>query len=508
MTINSINQNKNISLSNRKNILFHSSASMKKTILYAVICYLIICKGTTAFAQTKKWTLQECVDYALKNNISIKNSEIDEKSYSIDKLSAIGNFLPNLNAGASHSWNIGLNQNITTGLLENQTNQYSSASLNSNITLYNGLQNQLKYSKAKLTILAAQYNLKKMQDDISLYVANGYLDILFNKENLKVQETQLAKDEKQLTRTQELVDAGAVARGDLFDMKATIASDKQKIVAAENSLLISKLSLAQLLQLKEYENFDVAEIDIEPKPSPVMEQTTASIVENAKKSRVEIKIAQANLDLALKNIKIAKGAYQPSLTGFYSFSTRASYSNRVTGYELNTNNPTSIIGQVEGTGQNVLQPNFLPIFSKSAPVIDQFSNNKGHNFGLQLNIPIFNGFSARANVERSKLAYERSKNAYNQAELDLERNVYKAITDAKGALKTYESTISTLEARQEAFNYAKEKYAVGLMNAFDYNQSQTLYTIAQSDVIRAKFDYIFKVKVVEFYFGIPITQKQ
>ena len=442
--------------------------------------------GFTSAAQQKKWTIQECVDYALKNNISIKQSELDIKSANIDKSSAIGNFLPSINAGASHSWNIGLNQNITTGLLENQTTQFTSASLNSNITIYNGLQNINRLRRAKLAQLASQYQLTKMQDDISLFVANAYLDILFNKENLKVQQGQLTNDEKQLQRTQELVNAGSVPRGDLLDMKATIASDKQKVVVAENTLLLSKLSLAQLLQLEDFQNFDIADVDIEAKPSAVMAEKSEAIFEKAKQIRAEIKIAQTNLDLAARDIKIAKGAYQPSITGFYSFSTRASYSDRVVG--------------IDGFGN--------PILAAPLPLFDQFSDNKGHNFGLQINIPILNGLSARNNVERSKVNFERSKNAFNQANLDLETNVYKAITNAKGALEAYESSLSTLEARQEAFNYAKERYAVGIMNAFDFSQSQTIFTTAQSDVIRAKYDYIFKMKVVELYFGIPIIQKQ
>ena len=455
-----------------------------KNRMQKITLLFILVFGFFANAQQKKWTLQECVDYALKNNISIKQSELDIKSANIDKSSAIGNFLPSINAGGVHSWNIGLNQNITTGLLENQTTQFTSASLNSNITIYNGLQNQNRLRKAKLEQLASQYKLTKMQDDISLFVANAYLDILFNKENLKVQQGQLANDEKQIQRTQELVNSGAVPRGDLLDMKATIAADNQKVVAAENSLLISRLSLAQLLQLEDFQNFDVSDVDIEAKQSPVMAETSEAIVEKAKQVRIEIKIAQANLDLAQRDIKIAKGAYQPSVTGFYSFSTRASYSDRIVG--------------IDGNG--------MPILAAPLPLFDQFSDNKGHNFGLQLNIPILNGLSARNNVERSKVNFERSKNAFDQANLDLETNVYKAITNVKGALKTYESSFSTLEARQEAFNYAKERYAVGLMNAFDFNQSQTIYVVAQSDVIRAKYDYIFKMKIVELYFGIPIIQ--
>lgn len=479
-----------------------------KNSIQAFTLLFILLLGFTSVAQQKKWTIQECVEYALKNNISIKQSELDIKTADIDKKTAIGSFLPSLNAGASHSWNIGLNQNITTGLLENQTIQYTSASLNSSIEIYKGLQLQNQLRKAKLSQLAVQYQLTKMQDDISLYVANAYLNILFNKENLKVQQAQQANDEKQLVRSQELVDAGSVPKGDLLDMKATLAADKQKVVVAENSLLISRLSLAQLLALDDFENFDIADVDMEAKPSPVMSETPQAIVDKANQVRVEIKIAQTNIDIAERNVKIARGALLPSLTGFYGFSTRASYSDRVSGFTTDTANPTSIIGQVEGTGQNVLQPNFLPVFSKAAPVFDQFSNNKGHNFGLELRIPIFNGFAARGNVERSKVNFEKTKNAFDQAKLDLETNVYKAITDAKGALKTYESSLVTLEARQEAFNYAKEKYDVGLMNAFDFNQSQTIFSASQSDAIRAKYDYIFKMKVVELYFGIPIIQKQ
>ncbi|WP_333600321.1 TolC family protein [Flavobacterium sp.] len=459
---------------------------MKKILKNSFVLFFVLLLGATASAQVKKWTIQECVEYALKNNISIKQSELDVKATAIDKKLAVGNFLPSLNVGASHSWNIGLNQNITTGLYENQTTQYTSASLNSNITIYNGLQNQNRLRRAKMAQLGAQYQLTKMQDDISLYVANAYLDILFNRENLKVQQAQAINDDKQLKRSQELVDAGVVPRGDLLDMKATVAADKQKVVAAENSLLISRLSLAQLLKLDDFQNFDIADVDMEAKPSPVMAETPEAIVEKANQVRVEIKIAQSNLDLAAKDIKIAKGAFQPSLSGFYSFSTRASYTDRIVGLDINGN----------------------PIVQGPLPVFEQFSDNKGHNFGLELRIPIFNGFSARGNVDKSKINYEKTKNAFDQAKLDLETNVYKAITDAKGALNTYEASLATVEARQEAFNYAKEKYAVGMMNAFDFNQSQTLFTTAQSDVIRAKYDYIFKMKVVELYFGIPIIQKQ
>ena len=170
--------------------------------------------------------------------------------------------------------------------------------------------------------------------------------------------------------------------------------------------------------------------------------------------------------------------------GFYSFGTSASYSDLPT-------------GQVDSNGNL--------IYRSPNPVLDQFSDNKGHYFGLQLNVPIFNGFSVRNNVERNKVSLEKSKIDLEQKSLDLQRNVYTAFTDAKGALNTYESATVALEARQQSYDYAKEKYDVGLMNSFDFTQAQTLLTNAQSDVIRTKYDYMFRIKILEFYFGIPIV---
>ena len=456
---------------------------MKKINL--LVLMLVLMLSNSALSQSKKWTLQECVDYALKNNISIKQSELNLKATEIDKNATFYSFLPNLNGSASHSWSIGANTNPVTNVRENVTTQYSQLGLSSNVVIFNGLQKLNTYRKEKLAIIASQYQLDKMKDDIALNVANAYLQILFTKEALKVQTEQLAFDEKQLNRTQELVNSGTIPKGDLLDAKATVASDKQRLVASENDLFLSKLSLAQLLQFDDLQNFDVADANYEPEQSEVMVQKPEAIIAKAKQDRVELKIAKSNLEVAEKNIKIAKGGYLPTLSAGYSFGTNASYSDRLIG--------------VDGGGN--------PIYAGPLPVLDQFSNNKGHNFGFNLQIPIFNGFSTKYNVERSKIALDRAKIAETQATQDLERNVYTAITNAKGALNSYESASQALEARKEAFNYAKEKFAVGMMNSFEFSQAQTLYVNAESEVLRTKYDYIFKVKVVEFYFGIPIVKK-
>jgi outer membrane protein len=457
-------------------------------------------------AQEKKWTLQECVDYAIKNNISVQSSALDLQTAGIAKKDAIGNFLPNFNASTSHSWNVGLNQNITTGLLENQTTQFTSAGLNMSVDLFKGLQNQNQLRRSNLSIIASQYQLLKMQEDIALNVANAYLQILFNKENVKVQKQQLAFNESQLQRTTELVNAGQVPQGDLLDSKASVASDKQRLIAAENALLISKLSLAQLLRIEDFQSFDISEEQLDVFDSVIMNESPNAVIEKAKETRTELKIAESNLEIAKKDISIARGAYLPSIVGFYSFNTRAAYFDRVVGFQPNANNPTSTIGFVDGTGQAVLQPNFSPILGNPLSVWEQFDNNKGQNFGVQMNIPIFNGFTARNNVQRSKVAFERAKLNYDQQNLDLERNVYTAFTDTKAAKESYEAALQTLEARTLSFNYAKDRYEVGLMNVFDFNQAQTLLVNAQSEALRTKYDYIFRTKILEFYFGIPLIQ--
>lgn len=475
----------------------------KRSFLSLIV--MLVC-NITIQAQSKKWTLEECVTYAIQNNISIKQSELDSKMALIDKKSAVGRFLPSLNASASHSWNIGLNQDITTGLLQNKTTQFTSAGANVGIDIYRGLQNQNTLRKANLSIVAAKYQLVKMQEDVALNVANAFLQVLFNKENLKVQKEQLRINEKQYARSEELVKAGSIPRGDLLDVKATLALNNQNVITAENSLLISKLSLSHLLQLKDFENFDVVDDTDVKDENNIMAQTPSAIYEKAFEGRTELKIARTNLEIAEKNVAIAKGAFQPTLQGFYSFNSRVAYSDRVTGVIPNASNPTSIVGFVEGTNQNVLSPNFTRVLGNPAPFFDQFNTNKGQSFGMQLSVPVFNGFSARNNVERSKVSLERSKIAVEQQNLDLQRNVYTAFADAKGALNAYESSVAALEARQGAYNYATEKYSVGLMNSFDFNQSQTLLTNAQSEVLRTKYDYIFKIKILEFYFGIPLIK--
>tara|TARA_B100001057_G_C22859653_1_gene953956 strand:- start:237 stop:1652 length:1416 start_codon:yes stop_codon:yes gene_type:complete len=468
---------------------------MKKIILLFAVFFTINSSSQTL------WTLEECVNRAINENISIKQAELDYLDSEISRKTAIGSFLPNLNIGSSHSWNIGLNQNITTGLLENITTQFSSMNLNLNLDILNGLKNIKQLHLANLSILANQYQLADMKENISLLVANSFLQILFNKEILKVQKSQLEISKKELKRANELVNNGVIPRGDLYEFEANLKTVEKSLIDADNSLKLAKISLAQLLLIEDYQKFDIVDKDYTLEISNILDKSPNEIFAYAVDNKNEIKIAETNLEIAKKSLEFNKSFLQPRLSAFYSLSTRIAYSDRLIGSGDFNYIP---IGIVENTNQRVLAPvqgtKIIPPKSFS----DQFDINKGQNYGLSLSIPILNGFSVRSNVNRSKLNVQRSENLLFQRKLDLENTINQAYNDAFGSLKAYEASQKSLDARKLSFEYAQEKLNLGVLNPYEYSQVKQRYESSQSDLIRAKFDLIFKIKVLEFYFGLPV----
>ena len=452
-------------------------------------------------AQTKAYTLEECVLMALDKNISIKQSELDIENAEIDKADAIGSFLPRVNAQSQHIWNNGLSQNITNGLIENLTTQFSSFGGNIGVTLFNGKQNINQLSRANLNLIARQYQLDDMKDDISLFVANAYLQVMFNRELAQVQRFQLEITKEDLERTKVRIEAGVLTQADIFDIEANLASQEQALVQAENNYRLSLISLAQLLLITDYENFQISDEDFEIPFSDILSQKPKEIYEKALTIRNDIKLGVANIEVAKKDIEIAKGALMPSLTAFYNYNTRISYSDRFveTGNLIETP-----IGFVKGTGESVVTQFSERTIAEPLSFGTQFGQNDGHSYGVSLNIPIFNGSSVRNNIKRRKLNLKRIENQFEQTKLDLENTVNQAYLNTQGAVKFFEAAEKTLKARQEAFQIAQNRFEVGVMNSFDFIQAKQRYQISASDIVRAKFDYIFKLKVLEFYFGLKL----
>lgn len=475
---------------------------MAKRLSLVFILVFSIGGFTNLYSQNIRWTLEECIEHAIKNNIQVKQYEIEEKSAYVNQQITYSDFLPNVSGNAQHSWTISDQSNLRTGIIESQTLQATNLGVGVNVDIYKGMKNQSAMMKARLGYLASQYKSQKMKEDIALSVINSYLQIIFNKELIKTNKVQLEYDESQVDRTNTLVEAGSVPAGDLLEAKATVAMSNQRLIASQNELVMARLNLAQLLQIESYEDFDISDSDYEIGDGEILVYSPDDITERAFEALTNIKTAEVNLSIAEQDVKIAKSALQPTIKGFYNFGTTVNYQDRIVGSQVT--GTTSAIGYVEGTNQTVLASQTTPIIGGPESFFDQFKNNKNSSFGVSMTIPIFNGFRVRNNIKLSKLAQEQSKNEKEAAILNLKQLVFQAYTDTQSAMKSYEASSVTVDARKQSLEYARERYDVGLINIFELNQNQNLYVTAQSNLLKSKYDYIFKTKILEYYFGIPL----
>jgi outer membrane protein len=337
---------------------------------------------------------------------------------------------------------------------------------------------------------------------VALFVANGYLQAVFSREAVGIEQAQLELTKFELQRTQEQVQAGVLPEGDLFEMQAVLASQEQQLIIAQNQYTMAKLSLAQLLLIQDYENFEIADEDFAIQGQEILVQRPIDLVAKALDYRNDIKLALTNIDIAKTDLRLAKSVSKPSLSGFYSYSSRISYADR-----LEPTNTFDLVevGVVESTGESVVRPIYNQRVVAALPIEEQLKLNDGHNFGLSLNIPILNGFSLKNNIERSKINVERSEFQYKQQVLDLENSINQAYNDSKGAQQAYVAAQKTLDARTKAYSYAQSRFEAGAATSFEFSQAKLQFESAQSAWLRAKYDFIFKIKILELYFGIPIA---
>lgn len=438
-----------------------------KKLLFIIILFGFIFQAT---AQQKIWSLEEAVNYALTNNLSIKQAELTTDLRTEDIVSAKGNRLPSLNANSSESFSFG--SSIDNGNIRISGNRNSTSfGVSSSVTLFNGFRNLNTVKQAELGHKASILDLEKMKNDISLNVVNYYLNILFNKENIKVAQEQLHISKQQLLKTNQLVTEGVKPRGDLFEAEATVANDEEKLVSAQNSLDLSLLSLAHLLQIPP-KNFDVEEVKLNIISPALKYNNTDAIFDKAVAEKPEIKSAVLDLENAVLGVDIAKAAYYPTLSLGYNFST--------------------FYGYTQGLPN---QQSFM----------DQFEDNKSHNINLSLNIPIFNGFKTKSGVSKANINSRLASYVLDSEKIKLRETIERAYTDAKAALNQYIASEKSVLAQQESFKNAQERFNIGIMTSFDFEQVRNRLVAAQSNFINAKYNLVFKTKLLEFYYGIPIV---
>jgi outer membrane protein len=462
---------------------------------------LYLCDVSVANSQ-QRWTLQQCIEHALTNNITVKQSAITAERGQIDMDQAKLNFLPSLNASASYAYNYGRTLDPTT--YEFTTNEIQSAntSFNGNILLFNGLQLQHTLKQSKYEYMAGQEDLKRVQNDISLNVTTYYLQVLYNKEALKLANDRVEAAKQTRDRTKALVDAGTLAQGNLYDAEATLAAEELNAVNTENAVRSSLIDLAQLLELKYDPSFDIEEPKVDLPDQSSAAQTADQIYGTALGIMPEVKSGEYRLRSAESGLSVARGARYPRLSLFANYGS--SYSNA---NEELTNSAFTGFGAtpyVTSGGDVVLTPTFANSY-EDIEFLDQIDQNRNHAFGFSLSVPIFNGWSANKNVQRAKLGIE----SYKYTDQDTRNRLYKSIVqahnDAAAALKRYYAAEKSVTANDEAFTYATKRYDLGMMSSVDYLIARNNKARADSELIQAKYQLIFSIKLLDFYLGKPLT---
>ena len=409
------------------------------------------------------WSLEDCIDYALKNNISLKQSELNIELNKNEHFQSKMELLPSVNISNSLSNNRGRYINPFTNEFDEEVSSSLNLSYNSNFSLFNGFKNINQIKKAANESLKSIYDLESAQNDLISSIALSYLQILFNKELYQTSESQLDLTKNQENRIKTLVEAGSIAQGELLNIQSQLALEEQQLIQAENQLNLSKLQLAQLLELNQYENLNVLKLDIKVPIFKIKNNinTDYSIALNTQSS---IKSSELQINSAIYDLKIAKANYLPNLS---------------IGHRIST----------------LYLDNVDDMFTFN----EQLENNQQSAIYLSLNIPIFNKWSVRNSVTQSKIQIENSQLNAQQAKNQLRKNMEQAYADQLAAYKKYQATQKAVIAFKEAFTYINERYELGMVNSYEFNESKNKLITAESDELRAKYDLIFKVKLYEFY---------
>ncbi len=429
------------------------------------------------------WSLENCIQYAFDNNISIKQQAINtEYNSNVLKQSKI-NLVPNLNAGANHGWSFGRALDQTTyEFTEQESIMSTNVNINSRVTLFNGLQQLNTIKQNEFNLMASLEDLEKLKNDISLFIASAYLQILFNRELLAVAQSQLETTQAQVERTQKLVNAGSLAYGSLLEIKAQEASEELNVVNAQNQLDMSFLNLTQILDLDSVGDFDIIIPEFGDIATQEIMLTVGSVFRDATTRLPQIKSAEYLLSSSKVGLEIAKGNRSPSLSMSGSFGTGYSdYRKR-----LVTPDP--------------INPVFEPY-----PFWDQMIDNRNTGISLGLSVPIFNGWMVNTGISNARLGVMNSKLNLETQKNNLYKDIQQSYADAVAARKRYLSAQEAVTSMKESFKYTENKFEVGLINTVDYTTDKNRLTATQSDLLQAKYDYIFKMKILDFYRGIPLS---
>lgn len=461
---------------------------------------ILLLAGSSLFAQ-KVWTLEDCIQHALENNIQIKQQLLGVEAARQNLMQSRGNLFPTLNASASHAYNFGriidpfTNEFVTEGIRTNNFN------VSSGLTLFGGFQILNSIRQNSLELQANQYDVQGMKNDIALAVAAGYLQILFSMELAEIAANQLEITRQQIERTSRLVEAGTLARGSLLTMEAQGATEELQLVNAQNNLDIAYLNLMQLLDLETLEGFAIEVPEIQITPDSDYLYSPMQVYLRAVETQPQVRAAEVRVGSAELGVAIAAGSRSPVLR--LSGSMGTGYSEASLERTGQVPGPLVPIGVTE-SGEVVYAPSF-EYHRQVIPFKDQLDINLNRSLGLFLTIPIFNNFQVRGAVNRSKIFLDNVRLNNQLVRDQLFKTIQQSHADAIAALKRYQATLKNVGALEEAFHYTEQRFNVGMIPTLEYNDAKNRLVAAQSELMQSKYEYVFRVQILDFYLGNPIS---
>src|SRR6056297_461192 len=442
-----------------------------KIILATAIALLIL----NPLKAQEAWSLRDCIKYAIDHNITVKrqelSAEIAEKNYFQSKME----LLPNLNASGNHYYNSGKAINYDTYTYENQDFQGGSLSLTSEMEIFKGLTKYNNIKSNHFTFLAQLQNTEKAKNDITLNITTAYLQILLNKELVDNAKEQLQITLEQIDKTKKLVEIGNAAKGDLLQIQAQAAAEKAELINKQNNLKIAYLDLTQLLNLESVEGFEIEFPEIPDITEKTDKNSVANIYNNALEILPEIKSAEYQVKSSEKTLDASYGNLSPSIYIGYQ------YQSRYNELAQNINDPTN-----------------------HYPYMDQISDNASQAIYVALQIPIFNRWQNKTAINQAKINLADSKLNLDLQKQNVYKNIQQAQAQASAAQERYKANMESAQSMAEAFRYTEQKYEVGMVDIIEYKSAKNEYNIALSNVSQAKYEYIFRKKILEFYKGEQI----
>ncbi len=455
---------------------------MKVQILFILFAFSVFLSSAQRI-----YSLEQCIQQALENNIQIKQSKNAEKVQENTFFQSKANFAPNLNANTSVARSWGRNQDPSTFQLIETQSDFVQSGISSNVTLFNGFSNQYTLERNKTNLITSRITTEKVKNNISLNIALLFIQVLLDKEQIKVAEENVRFDEIRIERIQKLYEKGVIVEGELLNLQSQLATNKLNLQTLQNQLKKDKLSLLQAMDAPVNEDFDISVPDITQLQTAIVLPDIQSIYDYALQNMPEVKEQQNRIKISQLNAKITKANYYPILALSANLNARATFFKpyNTTAFDFAT---------YQFVNKRVAPDDFFT----------QYNRNLGKTVGITLQVPIFTRFSVRSNVANANLEILNQELQLKNVQNQLVKDIQQAYIDVQNAQERYNSLQNQLKSLEKAYQYAQKRFEAGAINSVDLLTTQNNLQRTQSEILQAKYNLVFRSKVLDFYQGKPI----